>query len=106
MNKDNMPADPIEGNQWEAMLRDWRALLIWEVVVTILTVVMVRQHLGLAVSVAVIDLAAVLQTLQVTREQSTSSAGETRQRASVTTGLGAAALITVVGAIVAVATVL
>ena len=88
------------------MLRDWRALLVWEIVVTVLTLVMVRQHLGLAVSVAVIDLAAVVQTLQVTKTRSTSPAGETRQRASVTTGLGAAALITLVGAVVAVVTVL
>ncbi len=106
MNGDNMPADQVEANQWQAMLRDWRALLVWEIVVTVLTLVMVRQHLGLAVSVAVIDLAAVVQTLQVVKTRSTSSVGETRQRASVTTGLGAAALITLVGAVVAVASVL
>lgn len=53
-----------------------------------------------------IDLAAVAQTLQVAKDWSTSSAGEMHPRASVTTGLGAAALITVVGAIVAVATIL
>ena len=101
-----MPADQVEANQWQAMLRDWRALLVWEIVVTVLTVVMARQHLGLAVTVAVIDLAAVAQTLQVAKAWSTSSAGEMHPRASATTGLGAAALITVVGAIVAVATVL
>ena len=106
MNGANMPADQVEANQLQGMLRDWRALLVWEIVVTVLTLVMVRQHLGLAVSVAVIDLAAVVQTLQVTKTRSTSPAGETRQRASVTTGLGAAALITVVGAVVAVVTVL
>jgi hypothetical protein len=106
MNEDNMPADQVEANQWQGMLRDWRALLVWEIVVTVLTLVMARPHLGLAVSVAVIDLAAVSQTLQVTKARSTSSAGETRQRASVTTGLGAAALITLVGAVVAVVTVL
>jgi hypothetical protein len=106
MNGDNMPADQVEANQWQGMLRDWRALLVWEIVVTVLTVVMVRQHLGLAVSVAVIDLAAVVQTLQVVKTRSTSSVGETRQRASMTTGLGAAALITLVGAVVAVASVL
>ena len=106
MNGDNMPADQVEANEWQGMLRDWRALLVWEIVVTVLTLVMVRQHLGLAVSVAVIDLAAVVQTLQVTKTRSTSPAGETRQRASVTTGLGAAALITLVGAVVAVVTVL
>ena len=55
MNGDNMPADQVEANQWQGMLRDWRALLVWEIVVTVLTLVMVRQHLGLAVSVAVID---------------------------------------------------
>jgi hypothetical protein len=60
----------------------------------------------LAVTVAVIDLAAVAQTLQVAKDWSTSSAGKMHPRASVTTGLGAAALITVVGAIVAVATIL
>src|SRR5665811_379514 len=101
MNGDNMPADQVEANQWQGMLRDWRTLLVWEIVVTVLTLVMVRQHLGLAVSVAVIDLAAVVQTLQVVKTRSTSSVGETRQRASVTTGLGAAALITLVGAVVA-----
>ena len=106
MNGDTMPADQVEANEWQGMLRDWRALLVWEIVVTVLTLVMVRQHLGLAVSVAVIDLAAVVQTLQVTKTRSTSPAGETRQRASVTTGLGAAALITLVGAVVAVASVL
>jgi len=106
MNGDTMPADQVEANEWQGMLRDWRALLVWEIVVTVLTLVMVRQHLGLAVSVAVIDLAAVVQTLQVTKTRSTSPAGETRQRASVTTGLGAAALITLVGAVVAVVTVL
>jgi len=106
MNGDNMPADQVEANQWQGMLRDWRTLLVWEIVVTVLTLVMVRQHLGLAVSVAVIDLAAVVQTLQVVKTRSTSSVGETRQRASVTTGLGAAALITLVGAVVAVASVL
>ena len=106
MNGDNMPADQVETNQWQAMLPGWRTLLAWEIVVTVLTVVMARQHLGLAIAVAVIDLAAVAQTVQVTKARSTSPAGETRRRASVTTGLGAAALITVVGAIVAVATVL
>ena len=106
MNGDNMPADQVEANQWQGMLRDWRALLVWEIVVTVLTVVMVRQHVGLAVSVAAIDLAAVVQTLQVTKTRSTSSVGEMHPRASVTTGLGAAALITLVGAVVAVVTVL
>jgi hypothetical protein len=57
LNEDNMPADQVEANQWQEMLQDWRALLAWEIVVTVLTLVMVRQHLGLAVSVAVIDLA-------------------------------------------------
>jgi asparagine N-glycosylation enzyme membrane subunit Stt3 len=106
MNEDNMPADHVEANQWQGMLRDWRALLVWEIVVTVLTLVMVRQHLGLAVTVAVIDLAAVVQTLQVVKTRSTSSVGDTRQRASVTAGLGAAALIALVGAVVAVVTVL
>jgi hypothetical protein len=105
MNEDNMPADQVEAKQWQAMLRDWRALLAWEIVVTVLTVVMARQHLGLAVAVAVIDLAAVAHTLQVAKTRSTSPAGETRRRASVTTGLGAAALITLVGAVMAVVTV-
>jgi hypothetical protein len=106
MTEDNMPADQVEANQWQAMLRDWRASLAWEIVVTVLTVVMVRQHLGLAVTVAVIDLAAVAQTLQVAKARSSSPAGEMHPRASVTTGLGAAALITLVGAVVAVVTVL
>jgi hypothetical protein len=106
MNEDNMPADQVEANEWQGMLRDWRALLAWEIVVTVLSVVMVRQHLGLAVTVAVIDLAAVAQTLQVAKARSTSPAGETHPRASVTTGLCAAALITLVGAVVAVVTVL
>jgi hypothetical protein len=106
MNEDNMPADHVEANQWQAILRDWRTLLAWEIVVTVLTVVMVRQHLALAIAVAVIDLAAVAQTLQVTKAPSTSSAGEMHPRAAVTTGLGAATLITLVGATVAVATVL
>jgi hypothetical protein len=106
MNQNNMPADEVEANQWQAMMRDWRTLPAWEIVVTVLSVVMARQHLGLAVTVAVIDLAAVAQTLQVARARSSSSTGEMHQRASVTTGLGAAALITVVGAIVAVVTVL
>jgi hypothetical protein len=106
MNEDNMPVDHIEGNDWREILRDWRALLVWEIVVTVLTLWMVRQHLGLAVSVAFIDLSAVLQTLRVTETRATSPAGETRQRASMTTGLGAAALITLVGAVMAVVTVL
>ena len=106
MNLDTMPADQVETNQWQAMLPDWRTLLAWEIVVTVLTLVMVRQHLGLAVSVAVIDLGAVAQTLQVAKAASTSSVGEMHPRASVTTGLGAAALITLVGAVVAVVTVL
>jgi hypothetical protein len=106
MTEDNMPADQVEANEWQGMFRDWRALLAWEIGVTVLTVVMVRQHLGLAVTVAVIDLAAVAQTLQVARARSTSPAGEMHARASVTTGLGAAALITLVGAVVAVVTVL
>jgi ABC-type histidine transport system ATPase subunit len=88
MNRANMPADQVQANQWQGMLRDWRALLVWEIVVTVLTLVMIRQHLGLAVSVAVIDLAAVVQTHQVVKTRSTSSVGQTRQRASVTTGLG------------------
>ena len=41
MNEDNMPADQVEANQWQGMLRDWRALLAWEIVVTVLTVIMV-----------------------------------------------------------------
>jgi hypothetical protein len=106
MTEDNMPADQVEANEWQGIFRDWRALLAWEIVVTVLTVVMVRQHLGLAVTVAVIDLAAVAQTLQVAKARSTSPADETHGRASVTTGLGAAALITLVGAVVAVVTVL
>jgi len=101
-----MPAEQVEANEWQGMFRDWRALLAWEIVVTVLTVVMVRQHLGLAVTVAVIDLAAVAQTLQVANARSTSPAGEMHARASVTTGLGTAALITLVGAAVAVVTVL
>jgi len=105
MNQDNMPADHVEANQWQAMLRDWRALLAWEIVVTVLTVVMARHHLGLALAAAVIDLAAVAQTLQVAKARSTSPADETHGRASVTTGLGAAALITLVGAVVTVVTV-
>jgi hypothetical protein len=52
MNGDNMPADQVEANQWQGMLRDWRALPAWEIVVTVLTLVMVRQHLGLAVAAA------------------------------------------------------
>ena len=86
-------------------MRGLRALLAWKIVVTVLTAVMARQHLGLAIAVAIVDLAAVAQTLQVAKAQSTSP-GELPPRASVTTGLGAAALITVVGAIVTVATVL
>jgi hypothetical protein len=106
MNQDNMPANQVEANEWQAMMRDWRTLLAWEIVVTVLTVVMARQHLGLAGTVAVIDLAAVAQTLQVAMTRSTSSAGEMHPRASVSTGLGAVALITLVGAVVAVVTVL
>jgi hypothetical protein len=106
MNRDNTPADQVEANQWEEMVRGWRLLLAWEIVVTVLTLVMAGQHLGLAVAVAVIDLAAVAQTVQVAKTRSTSSAGEMHPRASVTTRLGAAALITVVGAVVAVANVL
>ena len=104
MNEDNLPADHVDATQSEAMVRSWRGLLAWEIVVAVLTVVMARQHLGLAMAVAIIDLAAVAQTLQVTKARSTSPAA--RQRASVTTGLVAAALITVVGAVVAVVTVL
>lgn len=89
MNQDNLPADHVEAHQRQAMLRDWRALLSREIVVT-----------------AVIDLAALIQTLQVAQTRSTSSVDDTRGRASVTTGLGAAALITLVGAVVAVVTVL
>ena len=55
-----MPADHVEASEWRAMLREWRALLFWEIVVTVLTLVMVRHNLGLAVSVAVIDLAGLL----------------------------------------------
>ena len=106
MNQDNMPADQVETNQWQATLPDWRTLLVWEIVATVLTVVMVRQHLALAVSVAMIDLGAVAQTQRVAKAASTSSEGDPRPRASVTTGLGAAALITLVGAVVAVVTVL
>jgi hypothetical protein len=47
----------------------------------------------------------VAQTLRVAKIRSTSSVGDTRRRASVTTGLGAAALITLVGAVVAVVTI-
>jgi len=47
-----MPADQVQANQWQEMLRDWRALPVWEIVVTVLTLVMVRQHLGLAVTAA------------------------------------------------------
>jgi len=101
-----MPADHVEASEWPAMLREWRALLFWEIVVTVLTPVMVRHNLGLAVSVAVIDLAAVVQTLQVAKTRSTTSVGETRPRVSVTTGLGAAAVITIVGAVAAVASLL
>ena len=101
-----MPTDQVETNQWQEMLQDRRALPAWEIVVTVPTLVMARQHLGLAVAVAVIDLAAVVHTLQVAKTQSTSSVGERRQRASVTTVLGAAALITLVRAVVAVVTVL
>src|SRR5450631_228477 len=106
MTEDDMPADQVEANQWQEMLRGWRALLAWEIVVTVMTVVMVRHHLGLAITVAVIDLAAVAQTLKVTKTRSTSPAGQARQRASAPTGLGAAALITLVGAALAVVTVL
>jgi hypothetical protein len=106
MNGDDMPADHVEVSEWQEMLRDWRVLVAWEIVVTVLTLVMVRQNLGLAVSVAVIDLAAVVQTIRVAKTRSTSSVGETRQPASVTTGLGAAALIILVGAVAAVASVL
>jgi len=101
-----MPANHLDASQWKATVRGWRALLAWEILVAVLTVITARQHLGLAIAVAIIDLAAVSQTLQVAKAQSTSPAGEMPPRASVTTGLGAAALITVVGAIVAVATVL
>ena len=106
MNRDHTLTDQVDATQWEAMVRGWRLLLAWEIVVTVLTVVMARQHLGLAIAVAIIDLAAVAQTLQVAKAWSTSRAGEMHPRASVTTGLDAAALNTVVGAIVAVATVL
>jgi len=105
-----MPADQVEANEWQGMLRDWRALLAWEIVVTVLTVVMVRQHLGLAVTVAVIDLAAVAQTLCLARTRHTSSTtlllGGAGRRRSVVTGLGAAALITPIGAVGAVVTIL
>jgi hypothetical protein len=106
MNENNMPADHVEASQWQAMLRDWRALLAWEIVVTVLTVVMARQHLGLALAAAIIDLAALTQTLHVAKTRSTSSLEDMRGRTSVTTGLGAAALVTVVGTVVAVVTVL
>jgi hypothetical protein len=43
MNEDNMPADEVEANQWQEMLRDWRALPAWEIVVTVLTLVMVAS---------------------------------------------------------------
>jgi len=87
MTEDNMPADHVEANQWQAMLRDWRALLAWEIVVTVLTVVMVRQHLALAVSVAMIDLGAVAQTQRVANTRwSSSSVDAPRPRASVTSG--------------------
>jgi hypothetical protein len=29
MTGDNMPADQVEANEWQGMLRDWRALLAW-----------------------------------------------------------------------------
>jgi hypothetical protein len=67
MNQDNMPANHLDASQWEAMVRGWRALLAWEIVVAVLTVVTARQHLGLAIAVAIIDLAAVSQTLQVAK---------------------------------------
>jgi len=101
-----MPADHVEASEWRAMLREWRTLVFLEIVVTVLTLVSVRHNLGLAVSVAVIDLAAVVQTLQVAKTRSSTSVGEPRQRVSVTTGLGAAAVITLVGAVVAVASLL
>jgi hypothetical protein len=47
-----MPADEVEANQWQEMLRDWRALPAWEIVVTVPTLVMARQHFGLAVAAA------------------------------------------------------
>jgi NADP-dependent 3-hydroxy acid dehydrogenase YdfG len=106
MNQDTMPAHHLEANQRQAMMRDWRASLAWEIVATALTLVMARQHLGPAVTVTVIDPAAVAQTQQATKTPSTSSADQTRQEASATTALGAAALITFVGAVVAVVTVL
>jgi hypothetical protein len=62
------------------MLRDWRALLAREIVVTVLTEVTARQHLGLALAAVVADLAAVIQTLQVTSTKSTSSIDDTRGR--------------------------
>jgi hypothetical protein len=52
MNQDNIPADHVEANEWQAILRDCRTLLAWELVVTVLTMATVRQHLALAVAAA------------------------------------------------------
>ena len=101
-----MGADPVADNQRQTMLRGWRRLLAWEIAVTVLTVVMTRQDLALAVTVTVIDPAAIAQTQPVAKTRSTCSEGHTRRRASVNTRLGAAALVSLVGATVAVAVVL
>jgi hypothetical protein len=87
MNLDTMPADQVETNQWQAMLPGWRTLLAWEIVVTVLTVVMARQHLGLALAAVVVDVAAVAQTQRVANTRwSSSSVDDPRPRASVTSG--------------------
>jgi len=80
-------------------------LIAWEMVVTVLTVVMVRQHLGLAVTVAVIDLASGPDPAG--RQGPVHQPGRRDAPTSVRDhGLGGAALITLVGAVVAVVTTL
>ena len=106
MNRDNTPADQVEANQWEAMVRGWRLLLAWEIVVTVLTLVTVRQHRGLAVTAA---------AHRPGRDGSDAARGQdplhqlglaTRASERPRPPGWAAALITLAGAVVAVASVL
>jgi hypothetical protein len=110
MNDDESPTAGLDAGEFHAMLQSRWALLAWEVAITALTVVMLRQQLGLATAAGVIDLAAVAQTLRVVKTRATGTAGDPvgrgRGRTSVVTGLGAAAAITLVAAVVAVVTVL
>jgi hypothetical protein len=106
MNEDNMPTDQVETNQWQEMLQDRRALPAWEIVVTVLTLMTVRQHRGLAVTTA---------AHRPGRDSSDAARGQdplhqlglaTRASERPRPPGWAAALITLAGAVVAVASVL